>query len=178
MTGKHRKLKPTGSERLIWAEGDGSTLTAVETPFGRLGGLICWENYMPLARSAMYRKGVTLYAAPTADSRDEWQATVRHVALEGRCFVFSCNQYVEKRMYPEDLEYIDELESLPEVMCPGGSCIVDPYGEYVAGPLYREEGMLIVDLDLDAAVRAAMDFDPSGHYTRPDVFRLEVTEIH
>jgi len=176
LIGKHRKLKPTGSERLIWGEGDGSTLTAVPTAYGTLGGLICWENYMPLARAAMYRKGVTLYIAPTADSRDAWQATMRHIALEGRCFVFGCNQYVEKGMYPGDLEYSGELEGLPEVMCPGGSCIVDPYGEYAAGPLFGREDILTAELDLTALTRAAMDFDPAGHYTRPDVFRLEVDE--
>jgi nitrilase len=176
LLGRHRKLKPTGSERLIWGEGDGSTLTAVDTPFGRMGGLICWENYMPLARAAMYRKGVLLYIAPTADSRVVWQATIRHIALEGRCFVFGCNQYAEKKMYPEDLEYRSELEEQPEVMCPGGSCIVDPYGEYAAGPLFGEEGILTAELDLTKLSRAAMDFDPSGHYTRPDVFLLEVDE--
>ena len=176
LLGTHRKLKPTGSERLIWAEGDGSTLTTVDTPYGRMGGLICWENYMPLARVAMYRKNVRLYMAPTADSREGWQATMRHIALEGRCFVFSCNQYVEKGMYPSDLEYGHELEGFPEVMCPGGSSIVDPYGEYLAGPLYGEEGILTVEIELESALRAAMDFDPNGHYTRPDIFQLQIDE--
>ena len=126
LLGKHRKLKPTGSERCIWGEGDGSTLTAIETPYGTMGSLICWENYMPLARAAMYAKGVSLYMAPTADNREEWQATIRHIALEGRCFVFSCNQYVNKSMYPKDLECYDELANQPEEMCPGGSVeIVD-----------------------------------------------------
>ncbi|MEE4313640.1 MAG: carbon-nitrogen hydrolase family protein [Desulfofustis sp.] len=174
LLGKHRKLKPTGSERLIWGEGDGSTLTVVDTPFGRVGGLICWENYMALARAAMYQQGVRIYLAPTADFREVWQSTMRHIAVEGRCFVLACNQYVEKSMYPDDLEYRSELDSQPEVMCPGGSCIVDPYGDYVAGPLLGEEGMLIADLDLGALTRTALDFDPAGHYDRPDVFQLIV----
>ncbi len=174
LLGKHRKLKPTGTERLIWGEGDGTTLTVVDTPYGRLGGLICWENYMPLARAAMYREGVRLYVAPTADSREAWQSTMKHVALEGRCYVFGCNQFVAKQNYPQDLEYYHELESAPEVMCRGGSCIVDPYGEYVAGPLFDEEGVLQAEIDLDALTRSALDFDPAGHYTRPDVFRLQV----
>jgi nitrilase len=174
LLGKHRKLKPTGSERLIWGEGDGSTLTVIDTPFGRVGGLICWENYMPLARAAMYQQGVRIYLAPTADFRDVWQSTMRHIAVEGRCFVLACNQYVEKSMYPDDLEYRFELDSQPEVMCPGGSCIVDPYGNYVAGPLLAEEGMLLADLDLGALTRTALDFDPAGHYDRPDVFQLTV----
>ncbi|MDX9896366.1 MAG: carbon-nitrogen hydrolase family protein [Desulfofustis sp.] len=175
LLGKHRKLKPTGSERLIWGEGDGSTLTVIDTPFGRMGGLICWENYMVLARAAMYQQGVRIYLAPTADFREVWQSTMRHIAVEGRCFVIGCNQYVEKSMYPHDLHCRKDLESQPEVMCPGGSCIVDPYGGYLDGPLFGEEGMLIADLDLGALTRTAMDFDPIGHYDRPDVFRLEVT---
>jgi len=174
LLGKHRKLKPTGSERLIWGEGDGSTLTTVDTPYGRMGGLICWENYMPLARVAMYRQGVRLYIAPTADSREAWQSTLRHIALEGRCFVIGCNQYVEKGMYPRDLEYVHDLVDQPEVMCPGGSCIIDPYGAYVEGPLFGEEGMLLADLDLGALTRTALDFDPIGHYDRPDVFEFTV----
>lgn len=174
LLGTHRKLKPTGSERLIWGEGDGSTLTVVDTPYGKIGGLICWENYMPLARMAMYRQGVRIYLAPTADSREVWQCTMRHIALEGRCFVIGCNQFVEKSMYPDDLEYRSELDDQPEVMCPGGSCIIDPYGNYQAGPLFGEEKMLLADLDLAMLTRTAMDFDPIGHYDRPDVFSLIV----
>ena len=116
--GAHRKLMPTGSERLIWGSGDGSTLTTVESPFGTIGGLICWENYMPLARTAMYAKGVGIYLAPTADQRDSWQATLRHIACEGRCFVLGCNQYFEKSMYPRDLALIDELADLPDCALP------------------------------------------------------------
>jgi nitrilase len=176
LLGKHRKLKPTAAERLIWGEGDGSTLTTVETPFGRLGGLICWENYMPLARAALYEKGVELYVAPTADSRDAWQATLRHIALEGRCFVLGCNQFVTKSMYPSDLPGIEELAGQPEIMCRGGSAIVSPLGEVIAGPLWDAEGMLYADLDLGEIIRARFDFDVTGHYARPDVFRLLVND--
>jgi nitrilase len=176
LLGKHRKLKPTGSERLIWGEGDGSTLTVVDTPYGKMGGLICWENYMPLARAAMYQKGVTLYIAPTADSREEWQATTRHIALEGRCFVLSCNQFVTKEMYPTDLNCYDDLAQQPEVMCPGGSAIISPFGKYVADPVYNQEDILIADLDLDQVVQSRLDFDVTGHYARSDVFKLIVHE--
>ena len=164
LLGKHRKLKPTGSERLIWGQGDGSTLTVLETPLGRLGGLICWENYMPNARMAMYARGVELYVAPTADARDSWQATMRHIALEGRCFVLGCNQFVTKNMHPADLPCLDELASQPEIMCRGGSVIVGPLGDVLAGPLYDAEGILTADLDLGEIVRARLDFDVVGHY--------------
>ncbi|MCX6031314.1 MAG: carbon-nitrogen hydrolase family protein [Chloroflexi bacterium] len=176
LLGKHRKLKPTAAERLVWGEGDGSTLTVLDTEFGRLGGLICWENYMPLARMAMYAKGVALYLAPTADSRDTWQATLRHIACEGRCFVLGCNQYVTKAMYPADLPGVEELASQPEVMCRGGSAIISPLGDVIAGPLYDREGILYADLDLAEVVRAKFDFDVVGHYARPDVFQLSVNE--
>ena len=176
LLGKHRKLKPTAAERLLWGEGDGSTLTVVDAGFGKVGGLICWENLMPLARMAMYDKGVEIYLAPTADARDTWQATVRHVALEGRCFVLGCNQYVTKSMYPEDLPSIEELEDQPDVMCRGGSVIVSPLGEVLAGPLFDEEGILTAELDLTEIARAKLDFDVVGHYARPDVFKLSVDE--
>lgn len=164
LLGKHRKLKPTGSERLIWGEGDASTLTVLETRLGRLGGLICWENYMPNARMAMYAQGVELYVAPTADARDSWQATMRHIALEGRCFVLGCNQFVTKSMHPADLPCLDELATQPEIMCRGGSVIIGPLGDILAGPLYDAEGILTADLDLGEIVRARLDFDVVGHY--------------
>jgi nitrilase len=174
--GKHRKLKPTGAERLIWGEGDGSTLTVLSTDLGKIGGLICWENYMPLARMAMYSKGVELYLAPTADGRDTWQATLRHIACEGRCFVLGCNQYVTKEMYPAELQEHPELAEQPEMMCRGGSVIISPLGEVIAGPLYDSEGILYAELDLGEIVRAKLDFDVVGHYARPDVFQLQVNE--
>jgi nitrilase len=176
LLGKHQKLKPTAAERLIWGEGDGSTLTVVETDIGRIGGLICWENYMPLARMAMYNKGVELYLAPTADARDTWQATLRHIACEGRCFVLGCNQYMTKEMYPPDLKELKELDEQPEVMCRGGSAIISPLGNVLAGPLFDQEGILSAKLDLGEIARSKFDFDVVGHYARPDVFQLIVNE--
>ncbi len=176
LLGKHRKLKPTAAERLVWGEGDGSTLIVLETELGRMGGLICWENYMPLARMAMYGKGVEIYLAPTADARDTWQATLRHIACEGRCFVLGCNQFVTKAMYPGDLDGLEELADQPEVMCRGGSAVVSPFGKVLAGPLYDQEGTLLADLDLAEIARSKFDFDVVGHYARPDVFQLIVNE--
>ncbi len=173
---KHRKLKPTAAERLIWGEGDGSTLAVLQTEFGKVGGLICWENYMPLARMAMYGKGVEVYLAPTADARDTWQAALRHIACEGRCFVLGCNQFVTRSMYPKDLEGLEDLADQPEVICRGGSAIISPLGDVLAGPLYDQEGILYADLDLAEIVRAKFDFDVVGHYARPDVFQLTVNE--
>jgi nitrilase len=170
LLGKHRKLKPTAAERIIWGEGDGSTLIAPDTDIGKIGGLICWENYMPLARMAMYNQGVDIYLAPTADQRDTWQATMVHIACEGRCFVLGCNQFVTKDMYPKYLPGIEDLENQPEIMCRGGSVIVSPMGKVIAGPLWNKEGILYADLDLAEIVKGKMDFDVIGHYARPDIF--------
>lgn len=174
LLGKHRKLKPTGAERLIWGEGDGSSLTVYPTDLGRVGGLICWENYMPLARTALYAQGVELYLAPTADARDTWQATLQHIACEGRCFVLSCNQFVTREMYPPELKDTEEVRLLPEVVCRGGSAILSPFGELLAGPVYDREETLFADLDLNEVVLGKFDFDVAGHYSRPDVFQLQV----
>ncbi len=176
LLGKHRKLKPTAAERLIWGEGDGSTMPAIDTPFGRVGGLICWENYMPLARMAMYAKGVQIYLAPTADARPRWQSTLQHIALEGRCFVVGCNQYVTRGDYPTGLELADELNAWPEVLCRGGSAIYSPSGECLAGPLEDETGIIRAALPMADVGRGKFDFDVVGHYARPDVFRFEVNE--
>jgi nitrilase len=176
LLGKHRKLKPTAAERLIWGEGDGSTLPVIPAPFGRIGGLICWENYMPLARMAMYGKGLDIYLAPTADARGRWQSTLQHISLEGRCFVLGCNQFVTRDMYPEDLEIKGELEAWPETLCRGGSAIYSPLGDLLAGPLWDKEGILYADLDMGEVARGKFDFDVTGHYARPDVFHLWVDQ--
>lgn len=131
---------------------------------------------MPLARMAMYGKGVELYLAPTADQRDSWQATLRHIALEGRCFVLGCNQFVTKEMYPQDLEGLEDLAGQPQILCRGGSAIISPLGDVLAGPLYDEEGILYADLDLAEVARGKLDFDVVGHYARPDVFQLAINE--
>jgi nitrilase len=174
LLGKHRKLKPTAAERYIWGEGDGSTLPVFDTGLGKIGGLICWENYMPLARMAMYGQGVEIYLAPTADSRDTWQATLRHIACEGRCYVIGCNQYFTKEMYPADFEGREELADQPDVLSRGGSAIISPLGQVLAGPLFGEEGILTAEIDLAEVQRGKFDFDVAGHYARPDVFQLTV----
>ncbi|WGU95747.1 carbon-nitrogen hydrolase family protein [Paenibacillus dendritiformis] len=176
LLGTHRKLVPTGSERLLWGQGDGSTLTVIDTPVGRIGGLICWENYMPLARMAMYAQGIDIYLAPTADARDTWQATIRHIACEGRCFVIACNQFATKASYPVDVACYEDIKGDPDMLCRGGSAIVGPLGEYVVEPLYNEEGILIATLDLSEVAQSRFDFDVTGHYSRPDVFQLIVND--
>lgn len=170
--GTHRKIKPTGLERYLWAESDGTTLVSFDLPIGKLGGLICWENYMPLARMSMYNKGVEIYLAPTADARPSWQATMQHIALEGRCFVLSANQFVRKSDYPE--KYQPLLTDEPEIMCAGGSVIYSPMGEILAGPMWNEEGLLLAELDFSLLVKSKLDFDVSGHYSRNDIFKLQV----
>ncbi len=173
LVSKHRKLMPTGAERLIWGFGDGSTMPVIETPLGRIGAVICWENYMPMMRMAMYDQGVTLYCAPTADDRDGWAATMQHVALEGRCFVLSACQHVTRAAYPDD--YDCALGDDPDtILLRGGSMIVAPLGQVIAGPDYSGETILYADIDGDDVVRGKYDFDVAGHYARPDVFSLSV----
>jgi nitrilase len=172
LIGKHRKLKPTGLERYVWAESDGSTLVSFDTELGKIGGLICWENYMPLARMAMYQKGVEIYLAPTADARETWQSTMQHIALEGRCFVLAANQFVKKSDYPA--HYLPDLADEPDIMSAGGSVILSPMGEVLAGPLWNAEGLLTADLDFSVLAKSKLDFDVVGHYSRKDVFNFDV----
>ena len=172
--GKHRKLKPTGSERLIWGEGDGSTLPVIDSGFGIYGGLICWENYMPLARMAMYQQGVQIYLAPTADCRDIWQVTLQHIATEGRCFVLGCNQLITRDAYPEDI--LKLVSDTSTIDCSGGSVIIGPGGKLLAGPIFNEEGILYADLDLEEVTMGKYEFDVAGHYNRPDVFSFRVNK--
>ena len=173
LLGKHRKLMPTASERLVWGFGDGSTLPVFDTPLGRLGAVICWENYMPLLRMAMYRKGIQRYCAPTADPRETWVASMRHIACEGRCFVLSANQFARRSDYPDD--YPVDVPA-DHVMCRGNSVIVSPLGELLAGPETEGEAILRAEVDIGRTVEGKYDFDVAGHYSRPDVFRLEVNE--
>ena len=172
LLGVHRKIKPTGSERIIWAEASGESLTTYQTKIGKLGGLICWENYMPLARMAMYRKGVEIYIAPTADARDTWLSTMRHIALEGRCFILGCNQYFTKSMYPDEFRSLVKDE--PEEICPGGSVIISPMGKIIAGPLSNQSDVLMAELELDEINQSKLDFDVIGHYARNDIFDLAI----
>lgn len=173
--GKHRKLMPTALERMIWGFGDGSTLTVVDSPYGRIGSVICWENYMPMLRMAMYAKNVALYCAPTADDRDTWLPSMQHVALEGRCFVISVCQFLRKSEFPPTVRV--SLGDSPEsILMRGGSAIVSPLGKVLAGPNFEGEAILTADLDLNEIGRGKFDFDVAGHYSRPDVFQLVVNE--
>ncbi len=173
--GKHRKLMPTAMERLVWGFGDGSTLPVFDTPLGKLGAVICWENYMPLLRMAMYSKGIQLYCAPTADGRDTWLPTMRHVALEGRCFVLSCNQFTKRGDFPKDYDAY-QGDDPDTVMSPGGSCIINPLGQVLAGPDFEGERILSAELDMADIARGKYDLDVAGPYARPDDFRLMVNE--
>lgn len=173
--GKHRKVMPTASERLIWGYGDGSTLPVFDTPLGKLGAVICWENYMPLLRTFMYSQGIEIYCAPTADHRTTWSASMQHIAAEGRCFVLGCNQFNRRRDFPK--EYSTAFGEDPEtVLSRGGSCIVGPFGDFLAGPNFEDETILVADLDRGLLPKAKFDFDVVGHYSRPDIFRLIVDD--
>lgn len=173
LTAKHRKLMPTGSERLIWGQGDGSTLPVVDSPVGKLGAAICWENHMPLLRTAMYAKGVEVWCAPTVDERDVWQASMRHIAHEGRMFLVSACQVQPS---PQDLGIEVPHWEADRPLIRGNSLIVGPLGEVLAGPLRDQEGLLVAQIDTSELIRARYDFDVVGHYARPDVFSLAVDE--
>ena len=175
LMGKHRKLMPTAMERIIWGFGDGSTMPVFDTPLGKMGAVICWENYMPLMRMNMYAKGVQIYCAPTADDRDTWIASMQHIALEGRCFVLSACQYIRRGAYPPDYPAI-QGDAPETVLLRGGSVIVNPLGKILAGPCYDGECMLTADLDMGEIAEGKYDLDVAGHYARPDVFRLLVNE--
>jgi nitrilase len=175
LLGKHRKLMPTAMERVIWGSGDGSTLPVVATSLGKIGSVICWENYMPLLRTAMYAKGIELYCAITVDDRETWLSTVTHIALEGRCFVLSACQFLHRTDLPPGYP-TGQFPDDQDVLIRGGSCIIGPLGQLLAGPRYGEECILAADLDRADLARAKFDFDVVGHYSRPDVFRLEVNE--
>jgi nitrilase len=171
--GKHRKLMPTAAERLVWGFGDGSTMPVFDSAVGRLGAVVCWENYMPLMRTAMYGQGIELYCAPTADHRPIWVTSMQHIAAEGRCFVLSTNQFAKRSDYPAD--FVSSMPEDPEaIVCRGGACIVNPFGDLLAGPLWDREGILTAEVDLREIPKAQYDFDPVGHYSRPDIFSLSV----
>ncbi|NQY23347.1 MAG: carbon-nitrogen hydrolase family protein [Campylobacteraceae bacterium] len=170
---KHRKLMPTASERLIWAKGDGSTLPVIETYVGKIGSAICWENYMPLLRTAMYTKGIEIWCASTVDDREIWQSSMKHIAYEGRVFLISACQFIKA---PENSYVKSEKWPKDKPIIKGGSVIISPMGEIIAGPLYNEEGIISAEINLDDIVKARYDMDPTGHYSRPDIFKLSVNE--
>ena len=175
VVGKHRKLMPTAGERLIWGFGDGSTMPVFDTSLGRIGAVICWENYMPMLRMHMFSQGIGIYCAPTADDRDTWIPSMQHIALEGRCFVLTACQHIKRSAYRADHESAlgDAAET---VMMRGGSAIIDPLGRVLAGPNFSDETILYADIDLEQIVRGKFDFDVSGYYARPDIFQLIVDD--
>ncbi|MBB2200676.1 carbon-nitrogen hydrolase family protein [Gluconacetobacter tumulisoli] len=170
---RHRKLMPTASERLVWGQGDGSTLPVLDTAVGRLGAAICWENYMPALRQTLYARGINVWCAPTVDEREIWQASMRHIAYEGRTFVLSACQYLTRADAPEAYDCIQGADPKTELIR-GGSVIVGPMGDILAGPVYGREAVLSADIDLMDTIRARYDLDVAGHYARPDVFSLTV----
>jgi nitrilase len=172
--GKHRKLMPTALERLVWGFGDGSTLPVFDTPLGKLGSVICWENYMPLLRTAMYAKGIELYCAPTVDDRESWLPTMRMIAMEGRCFVLSACQYLMLGDYPEP--YAHHLGGKNEAVIRGGSCIIGPLGDVLVPPSFDGERIAVAEIDPGQIARGKYDLDVVGHYARPDIFQLIVDE--
>jgi nitrilase len=167
---------PTAMERLIWGFGDGSTMPVIDTELGKLGSVICWENYMPMMRMGMYSKGIELYCAPTADDRESWIATVQHIALEGRCFVFSACQYLERKDCPSDYAIDDSKKNPNSVIMNGGSCIISPLGKIIAGPIRNKTEIIFADIDLNEIIKGKYDFDAVGHYARPDIFELNINE--
>lgn len=172
----HRKLKPTGSERVVWGDANRDYFPVTSTPWGPIGSLICWESYMPLARVALYQKGITIYISPNTNDNPEWQATIRHIAIEGKCFFINADMLVRKSSYPSDLETAEDLEKLPDLVCRGGSCIIDPFGHYLTEPVWDREELILADLDMGLAVSCKMEHDAIGHYARPDVLELIVHE--
>lgn len=175
-TFNHRKLKPTGSERVVWGDADKDYFPIMNTPWGPVGNLICWESYMPLARVALYEKGVTIYISPNTNDNPEWQNTIRHIAIEGHCYFVNCDMVIKKTDYPDTAEDKDLIAKLPDIVCRGGSNIIDPYGHDASETLWDEEGIIYADLDMEKVPASRMEHDVCGHYSRPDVLKLIVEE--
>ena len=172
----HRKLKPTGSERVVWGDANRDYFPVTETPWGPMGSLICWESYMPLARVALYQKGITIYISPNTNDNPEWQATIQHIAIEGMCYFINADMIVRRSSYPADLNERDAVDRLPDMVCRGGSCIIDPFGHFVTDPVWDEETIIYADLDMNLPASCKMEHDAAGHYARPDVLQLIVNE--
>ena len=173
LIGRRRKLMPTAAERVVWGMGDGSTLDCVDAPSGRISAIICWENFMPHLRMSQYAQGVEIYCTPTVDDRENWSSLMRTIALEGRCFVLSANQFLRRADTPDDYHPV-QGDDPDTVLINGGSVIVSPLGEILAGPVFGEETLLFAELDARDIARGKMDFDVAGHYARPDIFTLNV----
>ena len=172
----HRKLKPTGTERVVWGDANRDYFPVTQTPWGPIGSLICWESYMPLARVALYQKGITIYISPNTNDNPEWQATIQHIAIEGKCYFINADMVVRKASYPGDLHTSEDIQDLPEMVIRGGSCIIDPYGHYATEPVWDQEAIIYADLDMQLPISCKMEHDAVGHYARPDVLELKVYE--
>ena len=172
----HRKLKPTGTERVVWGDANKDYFPITETPWGPMGSLICWESYMPLARVALYQKGITIYISPNTNDNPEWQSSIQHIAIEGKCFFVNADMIIRRASYPSDLHEQEMISELPETVCRGGSCIIDPYGHYVTTPVWDEETIIYAELDMSLPAACKMEHDAVGHYARPDVLELLVHE--
>lgn len=172
----HRKLKPTGSERVVWGDADKDFFPVMETPWGGIGSMICWESYMPLARVALYQKGITIYISPNTNDNPEWQNTIRHIAIEGHCYFVNCDMFFTKKDYPGTEGADEEISALDDIVCRGGSCIIDPYGHEVTEPVWDKEKIIYATLDMQAVPASRMEHDACGHYSRPDILHFEVNE--
>lgn len=172
----HRKLKPTGSERVVWGDADRDYFPVMETPWGPMGNLICWESYMPLARVVLYQKGISLYISPNTNDNPEWQDTIRHIAIEGHCYFINCDMFFTRADYPKTASAGEEIAKLPEIACRGGSCVVDPFGHVVSDTIWDQEGIIYAELDMQKVPASKMEHDVCGHYARPDVLKLQVED--
>lgn len=172
----HRKLKPTGSERVVWGDANRDYFPVMETKWGPMGNLICWESYMPLARAALYQKGISLYISPNTNDNPEWQDTIRHIAIEGHCYFINCDMIITKSSYPKELHCDDEIAKLSDIPCRGGSCVIDPFGHVCSDIIWDKEGIIYAELDMQMVPASRMEFDAVGHYSRPDVLELTIKE--
>ena len=172
----HRKLKPTGSERVVWGDANKDYFPVTETPWGPIGSMICWESYMPLARVALYQKGISLYISPNTNDNPEWQDTIRHIAIEGHCYFINCDMFFTRADYPKTASAGEEIAKLPEIACRGGSCVVDPFGHVVSDTIWDQEGIIYAELDMQKVPASKMEHDVCGHYARPDVLKLQVED--
>lgn len=175
-TYNHRKLKPTGSERVIWGDANRDYFPVMDTPWGPIGNLICWESYMPLARVALYEKGISIYVSPNTNDNEEWQNTIRHIAIEGHCYFINCDMLIRKSSYPKDLNEYPALSYLPDVVCRGGSSVIDPFGHQIGECIWDTEGIVYADLDMTRVPASKMEHDVCGHYARPDVLKFSFEE--
>lgn len=175
-TYNHRKLKPTGSERVVWSDANKEFFPVMPTPWGPVGGLICWESYMPLARVALYQKGITIYISSNTNDNEEWQHTIRHIAIEGHCYFINANLFFTKSSYPETKSGKDEIKKLPDIVCRGGSSVIDPYGHAVTDTVWDKEAIIYANLDMQKVPKSRMEHDVCGHYQRDDLFQLSIRD--